>query len=202
MSIEDKSTIYYSKEDMVRFQFEGREACKAAAKRAITISASDPTLSAYEHFSHMIESDPTLRGLECLACPTRVTNRSMVNKALLRYQKELNALKPPLSPREKEIALSQVYASISCCSKVLGILTAKTDMAEAYGAHSVYTSMTTMERPLPNVSSATSNVLNTYISSTGPSRSIPVTSAAVENKRTVELMPNDHQQLHKRHRVA
>jgi hypothetical protein len=199
MSIEDKSKIYYSKEDMVRFQFEGREACKAAAKRAITISASDPTLSAYEHFSHMIESDPTLRGLECLACPTRVTNRSMVNKAVLSYQKKLDALKPPLSPWEKEMDLSQVYTSINSCSKMLGILTAKTDMAEAM---SVYTSITTMERPLPNASSATSNILNTYISSTGLSRSIPVASAAVENKRTVEFVPNDHQQLHKRHRVS
>lgn len=195
MTAEDKLKIYYSKEDMKRFQFEGRETCKVAAKRAVSLSASSPALSASEHFSHMIESDPTLRGLESLVCPTRLTNRSMVNKAVLSCQKELNALKPPLSPQEREVALSQVYASISCCSKLLGMLTAKSDTAAAYMTHPLNTSLATTGIALPSASSTKCQVPNT--TPVTSSRSIPLVSPLVESKRAMEFMPTDQQQ-HKR----
>ena len=129
MTSEEKSQTYYSQNEMKKFQAEGGKLCKGVALQAKKLSKINPALSPEQHFSSLIESDPRLRGLEAHVCPTRTNNRSMVNKAVLAYSKQL--MKSSLSPRERQTALADVYSSLSSFSQVLAVLTAKHDTAQA-----------------------------------------------------------------------
>ena len=145
MTPEEKSRAYYSQNDMKRFQAEGGKLCKSVALRAKKLSKINPALSTEQHFSSLIESDTRLRGLEAHACPTRTNNRSMVNKAVLAYNRQL--MKSSLSRREREAALAEVYSSLSSFSQVLAVMTANTDMAQVYEEDS---KSTTSESPVPS----------------------------------------------------
>lgn len=162
MNPTEKLQAYYSKDDMKRFQLEGREICKVAARKALALSISNPSKSPSEYFSSIIESDASLRGLECLACPTRTNNRSMVNKAVLAYNKELE--NSSLSLQQRSSALASLYSSLSCCSKMLAILTAKGDMSQAAQAYDRSTVVTSPVQCMPpNQFDYTPNIVSPVI---------------------------------------
>jgi hypothetical protein len=131
MSPNEKSKLYYSKDDMQVFQAESKEVCKEAAKRARSLSVSDASLSTKEHFSSMLESDSRLRGLECHVCPIRKGNRAKVNEAVLACQKELNSFAGVLSPEQRQDVLANAYSSLTSCSQMLAYLVAKSDEIQA-----------------------------------------------------------------------
>jgi hypothetical protein len=159
MTPEEKSKAYYSQNDMKRFQAEGGKLCKSAALQAKKLSMINPALSTKQHFSSLIESDTRLRGLEAHVCPTRTNNRSMVNKAVLAYNRQL--MTSLLSRKEREAALAEVYSSLSSFSKVLAVMTAKTDMAQAYEEDS---KSSTSESPVPSTGARQLNTMPNIVS--------------------------------------
>jgi len=179
MTPEEKARIYYSKDDMKRFQYEGMGICKAAVNKARSLAHCDQSISLSDHFSSVIKSNPAFRGLEGFACPTRSSNRSIINKVTRAYNKQLIVSAMPL--RVREVVLAETYAKLSCRSQMLAILTAQNDRTQVKGEiqRSVWAEST---NPMSSTSSK-------------PFKSIPnIVSAVVENKRKLDLVEEQHRE--------
>lgn len=194
MTSVEKSKAYYSKDEMKQIQLAGKVVCRAAAERARMMSKSDSSVLPSQHFSRIVESDPSLRGFE-IVCSTRKKNRSLVNKAVIDYQNVLNALKPALSAQQREDVLSEVYSSINCYSRVLAILTAKRDIVDANCQDIDGMPMIAPTNPVKITSTCTS--LQTLTSNVFKT-SIPIVSPVVNGKQKLDLLPEEQQQKRRR----
>lgn len=192
MSTNEKSQLYYSKDDMKMFQAEGKEVCKEAAKRARSLSVSDPSLSTKEHFSSMLESDSRLRGFECHVCPVRKGNRAKVNEAVLACQKELDGFAAVLSPQQKQDVLANAYSSLTSCSQMLAYLVAKGDEIQAHEEHDgiEISTRANTESPMPSKSFSMNphgSISHNIVHPVSPDQS-PVT----EKRRKLEAIFDGH----------
>lgn len=174
MTKEERSQVYYSKEDMVGFQQECKDICKHAVVKARTLSRSNSVVSPTKSLSLMLQSDSNLRGFEAQICPLRKSNKQMVHQAFHSYQKQLKALESTLSQQEREMLLASAYSSLSHCSKSIAIIIAQKDFTENTKGYDVATS------PVPcSLSSRRTN----SIPNVGSKRSLEYPTESFQTKR-------------------
>jgi hypothetical protein len=118
---EDMSRLYLSKEEMNEI---------ANKNRSIQLS-SKVTHTSFEHGTVGLHADPALRGPEVLLCPTQVSNKLFIRRAVLKYQRKLNA-KPSESDDENFISLAALSAKLSQWSTLVALEAARRTSLQAY----------------------------------------------------------------------
>ena len=78
-----------------------------------------------------LEADPALRGFERYLYPIRVRNKVLARKAMLKYQKNLNAT-PNKTSEYKLQLLAAASAKLSQWAKLVAIETARHDSLRVY----------------------------------------------------------------------
>ncbi|KAL7514065.1 hypothetical protein ACHAXN_011293 [Cyclotella atomus] len=172
MTQDEKSQLYYSKNELTGFYQECKDICKGVIMNARSLSASDPSVSPAKNLSSILDSDYNLRGFEVQVCPMRKNNKAMVHKAVQMYHKQLNDLGSSLSPEQKEMILADAYSKLSYWSQMLALNIAQKDLPQEEDSKSSIR----FAGPVP----CSTNFL---------SKSIPtvVSPMTVQNKRSVDI---------------
>ncbi|KAL7476100.1 hypothetical protein ACHAW6_001976 [Cyclotella cf. meneghiniana] len=131
MSPEDKSKLYYVKDELRRFESELIEVRRKIIVQARSLYKSNPAMSLAQHVSSILESDESLRGFEIRFCPTRCKNKSKVLNAVLQYQEKLRFSEKSSLTAERDVALAKAYSELSQLSKVQALKTARNDKIRA-----------------------------------------------------------------------
>jgi len=133
MSQLEKSRSYYSKEELNGFPLEINAIRTKLFKKKLAVAS----LNSGVHFNvtsrdYMVgqEDDPALRGLELKLCPIRVRNKLFAQKALLKYQKHLNA-NPNKTDEQKLLSMAAASARLSRWSRRVALETARLDALRA-----------------------------------------------------------------------
>ena len=131
MAQEEKSRLYYSKEELNTFLLEVK------AIHTLSKGLPDPSSTSGAHATTRdcmlaLEADPALRGLELYLCPIRVRNKVLAEKALLKYHKNLNANPNLLASEEKLQSMAATSAKLSHWSNLVAIETARLDSLRVY----------------------------------------------------------------------
>jgi hypothetical protein len=119
---EDKSRLYLSKEDMDEISIQNR---------AIQLS-SKTTHNSSEYCKIGLHADPALRGTELFLFPTRVSNKLIIRRTVLKYHRKLNA-NPNMSDEEKLLSLALVSTKLSQWPTLVALDAAGHDSLQAYG---------------------------------------------------------------------
>jgi len=132
MTEEEKSRSYYSKNELKAFSLE----VKAILALSNNLPDASSTCTCGAHATSRdcvigLEADPALRGLERYVCPTRVRNKVLAQKSLLKYHKQLN-VNPSKTSEEKLQSLAAASAKVSQWSKMVAKETARLDSLRAY----------------------------------------------------------------------
>jgi len=147
-TIEEKANLYYSKADMATFNQEVkaiRSIVKKQAQHLITTTgdnASSASTSATATGGiilspQRLEADPALRGLELHLLSTRVKNKILAQKALLKYQKGLaascnNSHSTSKSDEESAQCLAAASQRLTAWSTQVALETARFDSLQAF----------------------------------------------------------------------
>lgn len=148
---EEKANLYYSKADMATFNQEVkaiRSIVKKQAQHLITTdkdaNASSASTSATATGGiilspQRLEADPALRGLELHLLSTRVKNKILAQKALLKYQKGLaascnnsNSHSTSKSDEERAQCLAAASQRLTAWSTQVALETARFDSLQAF----------------------------------------------------------------------
>ena len=127
---EEHSRSHYSKDEMAAFSLE--------VKKAVSCTPSVQSACCVVHACEGdclvgLEADPALRGIGHYLCPTRVRNKYLVRKALLKYKRSLNAVHPSSKTREEKLrSLASTSAKLSHWSRMVAMETARLDSLRAY----------------------------------------------------------------------
>ena len=127
---DEKIRGYYSKEELATISFEAKAICVASKKQR------QDALSRGQQHQHQqqnyILTDHSLRGFELNLCPTRLQNKIVAQKTILKYQQKLNASTNKTSS-EKLLKLGAVSAMMGQWSKQVAANQASLDSLQAYG---------------------------------------------------------------------
>ena len=123
---DEKIRGYYSKEELATISFEAKAICVASKKQR------QDALSRGQQQQSYILTDPSLRGFELNLCPTRLQNKIVAQKTILKYQQKLNASTNKTSS-EKLLKLGAVSAMMGQWSKQVAANQASLDSLQAYG---------------------------------------------------------------------
>ena len=132
LSPEEHSRSHYSKDEMDAFSLDVK---KAVSRTPSTQSACCIVHACEGDCLVGLEADPALRGIAHYLCPNRVRNKYLVRKALLKYQRSLNAVQHPSSGKtnvEKLHSLASASAKLSHWSRMVAMETARLDSLRAY----------------------------------------------------------------------
>mmetsp|Transcript_27829 Transcript_27829/g.48113 ORF Transcript_27829/g.48113 Transcript_27829/m.48113 type:complete len:225 (+) Transcript_27829:181-855(+) len=131
MTKEEKSRSYYSKNELEAFSLEVKAIHALSKKLPDASSACVCGVHATSRDCMIgLEADPDLRGLDRYLCPTRVRNKVLSQKDLLRYHKQLN-VNPNKTSEEKLQSLAAASAKMSQWSKLVAMETARLDSLRA-----------------------------------------------------------------------
>jgi len=132
MTKEEKSRSYYSKNELEAFSLEVKAIHALSKKLPDASSACVCGVHATSRDCMIgLEADPDLRGLDRYLCPTRVRNKVLSQKDLLRYHKQLN-VNPNKTSEEKLQSLAAASAKLSQWSTMVAMETARLDSLRAY----------------------------------------------------------------------
>eukprot|EP00579_Thalassiosira_antarctica_P009072 CAMPEP_0201902436 /NCGR_PEP_ID=MMETSP0902-20130614/54954_1 /ASSEMBLY_ACC=CAM_ASM_000551 /TAXON_ID=420261 /ORGANISM="Thalassiosira antarctica, Strain CCMP982" /LENGTH=342 /DNA_ID=CAMNT_0048436437 /DNA_START=187 /DNA_END=1216 /DNA_ORIENTATION=- len=128
---EEKSRSYYSKNELKALSLE----VKGILALSNNLPDASSTCTCGAHATSRdcmigLEADPDLRGLDRYLCPTRVRNKVLSQKDLLRYHKQLN-VNPNKTSEEKLQSLAAASAKLSQWSKLVAMETARLDSLRA-----------------------------------------------------------------------
>lgn len=175
MTADEKSQVYYSKDELKEFQLECKNICNSAITKARYLS--NPDMPPAKALCFILETDTSLRGFEVQVSPERKRNKAMVNKAVHAYCKQLGTL--ALSPQQREIVLADAYSKLSYFSQMLAIMIARKDAAQVYEEdNNLFTRLTTTS-PAPSTSLQTISIPNI------------VSPVNVNKKRVLKLCADD-----------
>mmetsp|Transcript_41109 Transcript_41109/g.86365 ORF Transcript_41109/g.86365 Transcript_41109/m.86365 type:complete len:217 (-) Transcript_41109:54-704(-) len=118
---EEKSRSHYSKSEMNAMSLEAKRMCTSCK------CGAHATL---QECVHGLNADPAIRGLERYMCPTRVQNKALAKKALLKYHKQLKA-NPNRTSEDKIQSLALASAKLSVWSRKVALETARLDSLRA-----------------------------------------------------------------------
>ena len=121
---EEKSRSHYSKNELKAFSLEVK-AIHTLSKKLPDASSTCGVHATSRDCMIGLEADPALRGLDRYLCPTRVRNKVLAQKALFKYNKQLNA-NPNKNSEEKLQSLAAASATLSQWSKLVAMETAGT----------------------------------------------------------------------------
>ena len=132
MQEQDKSRLYYSKDELKVLTLEAK-AIHALSKEQLPDESSPCGVHAARQDCMLgLEADPALRGLELYLCPTRVRNKQLAKKALLKYYRTISS-DPTKSQEERLKCLSNASQKLmSQWSKKVALETARLDSIRAY----------------------------------------------------------------------
>jgi hypothetical protein len=134
MTKEEKSRLYYSKEELNIFSLEAKAICTLSqdlpGKRnsGTLFEATDSCTIGSNERGDEVDS---LRGLELLVYPRRTQNKLLAQKSLLKYQAFLNT-KPGMTEERKSQALAMASTKLTLWSSVVAAQTAQLDALRAY----------------------------------------------------------------------
>jgi len=132
MTKEEKSRSYYSKNELEAFSLEVKAIHALSKKLPDASSACVCGVHATSRDCMIgLEADPDLRGLDRYLCPTRVRNKVLSQKDLLRYHKQLN-VNPNKTSEEKLQSLAAASAKLSQWSKLVAMESTRLDMLKDY----------------------------------------------------------------------
>jgi hypothetical protein len=161
MSPEDKSQLYYAKDELRRFESELMEVRRKIIVKARSLSKSNLAMSLAQHVSSILESDESMRGFEIRLCPTRCKNKSKVLNAVLQYQEKLRLSEQSSLTAPRDVALAEAYSELSQLSKMQALQTARNDKIRACLQNDVNDIFRLPSSPLPG--SRPVSVLNAII---------------------------------------
>lgn len=126
---EEHSRSHYSRDEMDAFSLEVKAISRTTLSDCCSVHACEGDCLVG------LEADPALRGIAHYLCPNRVRNKYLVRKALLKYQRSLNAVQHPSSGKtnvEKLHSLASASAKLSHWSRMVAMETARLDSLRAY----------------------------------------------------------------------
>lgn len=135
MTKEEKSTLFYTKDDLRMTSLEVRAVTCLSNQLPQTLSycsVDDPNNESSKCILAMDESDSFLRGLEFYIYPQRLQNRLLVRKALIKYQSHLHKKFPNATPEEFAKAMKKASEKLSAWSQLVAQETARIDSLRAY----------------------------------------------------------------------
>mmetsp|Transcript_26930 Transcript_26930/g.57752 ORF Transcript_26930/g.57752 Transcript_26930/m.57752 type:complete len:270 (-) Transcript_26930:115-924(-) len=137
MTKEEKSRLYYSKQELEIFNLEAHAICTLSIELPDIFRNTGPLLSMERQESmlglddNIITTMDTLRGLELIMYPKRKQNKLIAQRSLLKYQTLLNS-KPNVSGERKHLALAAASAKLNMWSSLVALETARLDVLRAY----------------------------------------------------------------------
>ena len=134
MTKEEKSKLYYTKDDLVVTNLEIKAIC--ALSKQLPQSPYNPCSTDDQDSNSncvlAVEADGFLRGLEYHIYPQRFRNKLLARKALLKYQAHLSKKYPDITPEQKAKAMRTASEKLSAWSHVVAQETARLDSLRAY----------------------------------------------------------------------
>mmetsp|Transcript_4536 Transcript_4536/g.6626 ORF Transcript_4536/g.6626 Transcript_4536/m.6626 type:complete len:220 (+) Transcript_4536:58-717(+) len=124
---EEKSELYYSKNDLDYFMLEVKQIAFFHRETGIV----DPSHSSRSNIS---EDDDHHRGIEMLIYPQRCQNKLVSRRALLKYQTYLQTKRTDITPEKKAAAMRVASEKLSSWSHLVAQETARLDSIRAYEA--------------------------------------------------------------------
>ena len=134
VSQEEKSELYYTKDDLVMTNLEIKAIC-ALSKHLPQTPYDDIMCSTNNQDSKCwlaFEADGFLRGLEFHIYPLRFRNKLLARRALLKYQTYLTEKYPNITHEQKAKAMATASEKLSAWSHVVAKETARLDSLRAY----------------------------------------------------------------------
>jgi hypothetical protein len=129
----EKSRLYYSKDEMNSISVEAK-AMMLKVSKELSKSGALPCRASIEKQGYIVglTEDSSLRGLELHFCHTRVVNKVLAMKAIMKYQ---NTLKSDCtkSNQERMLSLALAITKLSQWSKSVAVETARLDSIRSYG---------------------------------------------------------------------
>jgi len=120
-TVDEKSRSYYSLNEMKAMSLKVQKMCTSLKCREQAM---------VQDCAHGLDSDPTLRGLERYLCPNRARGKVLIQKALLKYHKYLNA-NPNMTSEGRIQSLASASAKLSAWSNKVALETARLDSLRA-----------------------------------------------------------------------
>jgi len=138
MAQEEKSKLYYSKQELNSFILEAKVICSLS--QGLPHISNSGTLLDVSHYSMIPlgnnndddeDATESLRGLEILMYPKRNQNKLIAHKTVLKYQALLNS-KSDVDGEQKYLALAAASAKLNLWSTLIAVETARRDSVRAY----------------------------------------------------------------------
>lgn len=132
---EEKSRLYYSKEELNIFKLEAKAICTLSQE--LPMRSNSGTLFDEEPGGLMIGMDArdgsvdSLRGLELTFYPKRMQNKLLAQKTLLKYQVFLNS-KLGMTEERRRLALAMASTKLNMWSSLVAAETARLDSLRAH----------------------------------------------------------------------
>jgi hypothetical protein len=130
VSQEEKSELYYTKDDLVMTNLEIKAIC--ALSKHLPQTPYDDTNNKDSKCWLAVEADGFLRGLEFHIYPLRFRNKLLARRALLKYQSHLAEKYPDITHEQKAKAMATASEKLSAWSHVVAKETARLDSLRAY----------------------------------------------------------------------
>jgi hypothetical protein len=134
MSNEEKSELYYTKDDLILTNLEVKAICALSNQLPQPPSTSN-CVDDQNNDSNCVlavETDGFLRGLEYHIYPQRFRNKMLTRRALLKYQTHLQMKYPDITPDQKAKAMRTASEKLSAWSYLAAQETARLDSLRAY----------------------------------------------------------------------
>lgn len=134
MTKEEKSKLYYSRQELKVFNLEAQAICILSQELpAIQNSGTFLTLARESTGGVANDDDATdsLRGLELMMFPKRRHNKLLAQRAFLKYQTRLNS-RPGITSERRHRALAAASAKLSLWSSLIALETARLDAVRAF----------------------------------------------------------------------
>ena len=137
MTKEEKSELYYTKDDLKMTNLEARAICSLSnqlPQTPHTRCIDEQDKNDCSNCVLEVEADGFLRGLEFYIYPQRFLNKLIARRALLKYQTHLQKKYPNITPEEKAKAMKTASEKLSAWSQLVAQETARLDSLRAYDA--------------------------------------------------------------------